>query len=156
MTLSEIDAVVSEIRVAAAPHAVFAFFVDADKMVRWMGEHAVADPRPSGVYAIDINPRARARGEYLEVVPHSRVVFSFGWEDDDVVPPGSSTVEVTLTPDGDGTHVRLVHRGLLTPAMRDQHRDGWLHYLARLGVVVSGGAPGLDPNANPPREENRP
>ncbi len=150
MTLSEIDAVVSEVRIAATPQAVFAFFVDPDKMVRWMGSHAVADPRPSGVYAVDINPLTRARGEYLEVTPHSRVVFSFGWEDDETVPPGSSTVEVTLTPDGDGTHVRLVHRGLLTADMREQHREGWQLYLARLSTTVGGGDPGPDPNANLP------
>ena len=48
----------------------------------------------------------------------------------------------------DGTHVRLVHRGLMTAAMREQHRDGWQVYLARLSVAASGGEPGRDPNAN--------
>jgi uncharacterized protein YndB with AHSA1/START domain len=45
---------------------------------------------------VDINNQARARGQYIEVVPHSRIVFSFGWEGDEGVPPGSSTVEITL------------------------------------------------------------
>ena len=48
-----------------------------------------------------------ARGEYVEVDPPSRVVFTWGWEDQETaVPPGSSTVEITLTPDGEGTKVR--------------------------------------------------
>ena len=136
------------------PEAVFAYLVDPGKMVRWMGSQAESDPRPGGIYAVEINHQARARGRYVEVVPHTRIVFTFGWEGDDKVPPGSSTVEVTLIPDGDGMHVRLVHRGLLTAAMRDQHRDGWQVYLARLSVAAIGGEPGHDPNANSPQEEH--
>jgi uncharacterized protein YndB with AHSA1/START domain len=151
MTISEIDAVAVEIRIAAPPEAVFAYFVDPDKMARWMGSHFQIDPRVGGIYALDINAQARARGTYVQVVPHSRVVFTFGWEADTVVPPGSTTVEVTLTPDGDGTHLRLVHRGLLTREMREQHRDGWQHYLSRLRVAAAGSDPGVDPNADPPR-----
>ena len=148
MTVSDIDAVELEIRIAGSPQAVFAYLVDPDKVVRWMGVYAESDPRPGGAYAVDINGQARARGRYVEVVPHSRIVFTFGWEGDEGVPPGSSTVEMTLTPDRDGTLVRLVHRGLLTAAQRELHRDGWQLYLARLSVAAAGGEPGLDPNAN--------
>ena len=156
MAVSEINAVVSEVHIAATPETVFAFFVEAEKMERWMGMRVELDPRPGGTYAVDINQLARARGQYLEVVPHSRVVFSFGWEGDDQgVPPGSSTVEVSLTPEGDGTHVRLIHRGLTTPEMREQHRHGWDHYLARLSIAAAGGTPGPDPNANPPQGGNQ-
>jgi uncharacterized protein YndB with AHSA1/START domain len=154
MTVTEIDAVVSEIHIAAPPEVVFAYFVDPEKMRRWFGSHVQLEPRPSGTYAADINPQARARGAYLEVVPPSRVVFTFGWQDDPNVPPGSTTVEVTLARDNEGTQVRLVHRGLQTPEMRQQHRHGWDHYVARLGVAAAGGDPGPDPNANPPRGGN--
>jgi uncharacterized protein YndB with AHSA1/START domain len=152
VTVSEINAVVCETHVAATPEHVFAFFVDPHKMVRWMGSRAQADARPGGAYAVDINAQARARGEFVEVVPHTRVVFTFGWEGDLTVPPGSSMVEVTLTPDGDGTHVRLVHRGLMTAEMREQHRHGWQLYLPRLSVAAAGGEAGPDPNANPPQQ----
>jgi uncharacterized protein YndB with AHSA1/START domain len=155
MTVSEINAVVSEIRISATPETVFAFFVDPDKMTRWMGSGVELDPRPGGTYALDINAGARARGTFVEAVPPSRVVFTFGWEADQAVPPGSGTVEVTLTPDGDGTHVRLVHRGLMTAEMREQHADGWQHYLARLRVAAGGGEPGPDPNANPRQERSQ-
>ena len=148
VNVTEIDAVISEIYIAASPEVVFAYFVEADKMVRWMGSRVVdVDPRPGGAYAFDINAMVRARGQYVEVVPHSRVVFSFGWEDDQSVPPSSSTVEVTLTPERDGTHVRLVHRGLQTAEMRQQHAHGWQLYLARLRTAGEGGDPGPDPNS---------
>lgn len=150
MTVSEIDAVISEVHIAAPPAGVFDFFVDPAKMVRWMGSRAELDPHPGGSLSLDINARARARGTYVEIVPPSRVVFTFGWEADQTVPPGSSTVEVTLTPDADGTHVRLVHRGLLSAESRDQHSQGWQHYLARLGIAAAGGEPGPDPSATLP------
>ena len=153
MAVSEINSVVSETRIAATPQAVFAFFVDAHRMVQWMGVRVELDARPGGTYAVDINAQARARGRYVEIVPYSRIVFTFGWEGDQVVPPGSSTVEVTLTPDGDGTYLRLVHRGLMTPEMREQHRRGWQQYLERLSVAATGATPGPDPTANPPQED---
>jgi uncharacterized protein YndB with AHSA1/START domain len=150
VSVTEINAVVRETHIAAAPETVFAFFVDPDKMVRWMGTRADLDARPGGRFAVDINAVARARGEFVELVPPSRIVLSFGWEDDPAVPPGSTTLEITLTPDHDGTHVRLVHRGLLTADAREQHAHGWAHYLARLAVAGAGGDPGPDPNANAP------
>jgi len=154
VTISEINAVVSEIHIAAPPEVVFAYFVDPAKMRRWFGSHIHLEPQTGGTYSADINSQARARGTYVDVVPPSRVVFTFGWQDDPNIPPGSTTVEVTLAGDGDGTHVRLVHRGLQTPEMREQHRQGWDHYVARLAVAAAGGDPGPDPNANPPREGN--
>jgi hypothetical protein len=71
-------------------------------------------------------------------------VFTWGWENEDaLVPPGSSTVEVELVPEGESTLVRLTHRDL--PAdMRDQHAHGWIHYLGRLAVGAEGGDPGPD------------
>jgi hypothetical protein len=60
------------------------------------------------------------------------------------VPPGSSTVEVELLAEEDGTLVRLTHRDL--PAeTRAVHQEGWNHYVERLGVVSAGGDPGPDP-----------
>jgi uncharacterized protein YndB with AHSA1/START domain len=154
VSVSEINAVVRETHIAASPETVFAYFVDPHRMVRWMGVRADIDPRPGGRYAVDINPMARARGQYVELVRPSRIVLSFGWEEDAALPPGSTTLEVTLTPDGDGTHVRLVHRGLPTAEQRDQHEHGWGQYVARLSVAAAGGDPGPDPNANPPHQSN--
>ena len=145
MPPAESDAIEREVRINASPEDIFPFFIDAAKMVRWKGRSASLDPRPGGVYLVDMNGTNIARGEYVEVVPNSRVVFSWGWEgEDSAVPPGSSTVEITLTPDGDGTIVRLRHSGL-PEDQRDAHLEGWTHYMARLAVAGAGGDPGPDP-----------
>jgi uncharacterized protein YndB with AHSA1/START domain len=78
------------------------------------------------------------------VEPPTRLVFTWGWEGADEMPPGSTTVEVRLTPDGDATIVRLTHRDLPTPEQVESHAAGWGHFLARLAVAATGGDPGPD------------
>ena len=58
--------------------------------------------------------------------------------------PGSSTVHITLIPDGDHTIVRLVHSDLPSGEPTESHGAGWDHYLERLRVVSAGGDPGPD------------
>ena len=73
-----------------------------------------------------------------------KVVFTFGWDEKDhPIPPGSTTIEITLHPEGDKTRVRLVHRGLPADAV-DDHGEGWAHYLERLALAATGGDPGPD------------
>jgi uncharacterized protein YndB with AHSA1/START domain len=141
-----------EVRIAARPETVFAFFTDPEKMVRWKGVVADLDHRPGGRYRVTINDQAVATGEYVEVTPFTRVVFTWGWEGHPIVPPGTSTVEVTLEPDGDETIVRLLHRGLPNAEEVANHADGWDHYLPRLATAASGGDPGPDKNATPHHE----
>ena len=107
------EAVEKEVRIAARPDTVFRYFTDPDKMVQWKGRQATLDARPGGTYRVEINEENIARGEYVEVVPHTRIVFTWGWEGEGAaVPPGSSRAEVTFEPDGDHTIVRLRHYGL--------------------------------------------
>jgi uncharacterized protein YndB with AHSA1/START domain len=84
-------------------------------------------------------------GEFVEVDPPRRIAFTWGWERELYsVPPQSTVVEVSFTPDGDGTIVRLVHRRVPSSAL-PLHRAGWEHYLPRLASVAAGGDAGPDP-----------
>jgi uncharacterized protein YndB with AHSA1/START domain len=132
-----------EVMIEASPETVFEFFVDPSKMRRWMGSHVVLDPRRGGVFAVD-NGDNHARGAYVVVDPPERVVFTWGWEGSELVPPGSSTVTVELEAAEGGTLVRLVHSDL--PAGEDvRHSHGWTHYLGRLTSAAAGKDPGPDP-----------
>ncbi len=98
-----------EVRIQARPETVFEFFTDPEKMRRWKGSSAELDPRPGGTYRVGgIAGGATVVGEFVELDPPSHLVFTWGWEGDEDVPPGSSTVEVTLTPRrrGDGAAAR--------------------------------------------------
>jgi uncharacterized protein YndB with AHSA1/START domain len=147
-SVNERSVVDVEVRVAAKPETIFPFLSDATKVPQWFGSSAEVDPRPGGVYRVVINNSAVARGEVVEIKTNERIVFTFGWEGQDThgVPPGSSRVEITLRPDGDGTIVRLHHTGLPAEAAND-HRGGWELYAGRLKEVVEGRDPGRDPNA---------
>ena len=134
----------SEIRIDAAPEAIFPFLTDPQKIVRWKGVDATLEASPGGVYRVNVTGVKHAVGEYLEVDAPNRVVFTWGWEGDEQLPPGSSTVTIELISDGDGTIVRLTHSGLPEGADAAQ-LQGWEHFLPRLAIVASGGDPGPDP-----------
>jgi uncharacterized protein YndB with AHSA1/START domain len=122
--------IVATEHIEATPEVVFPYFTDPALIVTWIGERARLDPRPGGVFELDMGEVA-AHGSYLIVEPPHRVVFSWGIPGNDALPPGGSTVEVVLTPDGDDTMVVLTHRSL--PATHlDSHRTGWEH---RLGLL---------------------
>jgi uncharacterized protein YndB with AHSA1/START domain len=134
-----------EVRVAASPDSVFEYFIDPAKMVEWMGTEATLDPRPGGVCRINPSGQAAMLGEFVEVDPPRRVVFTWGWETALFkTPPQSTLVEVSLTPDGEDTVVRLAHRRL-KPETVPLHRAGWHHYLPRLALAAAGADPGRDP-----------
>lgn len=114
-----------------------------------MGIRAEIEPKPGGIYRVDPNGRDVIRGEYLEVVKDSRVVFTWGFEGGGYhVAAGSSRVEIDLMPEGKGTRLRLVHREL-PPEALDGHDAGWGHYLGRLKTVCEGGEVGRDPMSDP-------
>jgi len=148
MTVEERSAIRREIRVKARPETIFPLLTDPSRMIRWKGALAELDPRAGGIYRVQFNSRDIVRGTYVEVERPRRVVFTWGWEGSGAVPPGSSTVEITLTPDGDGTIVRLVHRDLPEEA-RAKHVQGWDLYIPRLAIAAAGGDPGPDPNVEP-------
>jgi uncharacterized protein YndB with AHSA1/START domain len=127
--------VLVERRIAAAPETVFSFITEPAKFVTWMGVGAEPDPRPGGRYRIDAGSGNMAVGEYREVEPPRRLVFSWGWEHSPEVPPGSTTVEITLTADGSATLLRLRHLGLPTGESRRSHGDGWKHFTDQLASL---------------------
>jgi uncharacterized protein YndB with AHSA1/START domain len=134
-----------ERRVAASPETIFAYFTDPAKMVEWMGTEATLDPRPGGVCRINPSGHAVMSGEFVEVDPPRRIVFTWGFELElFATPPQSTVVEVSLTPDGEETVVRLAHRRLKRDAV-PFHQAGWEHYLPRLALVATGADPGVDP-----------
>ena len=134
----------SEIKIDAAPEAIFPYLTDPQKIVRWKGVDATVEASPGGVYRVNVTGVKHAVGEYVEVDPPHRVVFTWGWEGDEQLPPGSSTVTIELISDGEGTIVRLTHSGLPEGADAAQ-LQGWEHFLPRLAIVASGGDPGPDP-----------
>ncbi|MGD0055224.1 MAG: SRPBCC family protein [Acidimicrobiales bacterium] len=134
--------IVREVVIGASAATIFPFLTDPVQHVLWMGTEAELEPRPGGRYrvmALGVHPGV---GEFVEVVPDEKVVFTFGWDEPGhPIPAGSTLVEITLVPEGEKTRVRLTHRGLPEDAVGD-HTNGWDFYLTRLAVVAEGGDAG--------------
>jgi uncharacterized protein YndB with AHSA1/START domain len=140
-----VEAVEVEVWIGASPETVFDFFTDPGLMVQWMGRVVETDSRPGGSFRCEIKDDTIASGEYVAVEPPERVVFTWGWNgEDSVTKPGSSTVEIVLAAERDGTHVRLIHSDLPSAESATKHGHGWRHYLDRLALAAGGGDAGPD------------
>ena len=129
-----------EVRIAAPPEVVFPYLTDPARMTSWFGVAALLDPRPGGTFRVEANARDVVLGEFVEVEPPRRVVFTWGFDGaEPMVAAGSTRVEVTLEPEGeDGTL-------LVLSQSRGAHSEGWTHYLARLQGAAAGEPAGPDP-----------
>lgn len=121
----------------------FALITEPDRLRRWQVITARVDLRAGGDYRWTIIPGHSVGGTITEVEPGRRVVFTWGWEGSTELPPGASTVIITLEPSAGGTLVRLVHEGL-TGEQEASHAAGWNHYLDRLGKAATDGDAGAD------------
>jgi uncharacterized protein YndB with AHSA1/START domain len=142
--VTESDVIHVERRIAAPPASVFRYLTESDLWSRWQGESAELEPTPGGRFQVRMAEGQVVEGVFVAVEPDRRVVVSWGWQQHPRMPPGTSTVEFELVPDGDGTLVRLTHRGL-PPEDVPIHRAGWDMFLPRLEIAVGGGDPGPNP-----------
>jgi len=127
-------------RVVPAPvDEVFRWWTEPRLLERWMSPvgtvEADVDLRVGGRLRIVMKHEALAiehRGEYLEIDPPRRLVFT--WES--VYTGGASLVTVTLDADGsDATRVVIVH-SRLAPDAAGSHAGGWTAILDRLARAL--------------------
>src|SRR5262245_45872299 len=129
-----------EIYIDASPEIVFALLTDATEIKKWQAEIVDADPVPGGIFRLAEPSGMQIEGHYVEVVPYSKVVFTWGGIAG--VAPGQSTVESLLEPRGNGSLVRLRHYDL-PPSSFDGHDREWaLRGLPKLKAVAEGRDPG--------------
>lgn len=131
---------------APAPE-VFNAWISVDVLRRWWPAGAgwttpvaEVDAREGGRLRLVMrNPEGEefgGRGEYLEVTPPRRLVFTWSWdggEDDGQ----RQLVEVDFIDRGDRTTtVVLTNRGLPDEASSEAHRDGWHASFDNLDAVL--------------------
>ena len=92
-----------------------------------MGDRAVLDPRPGGEFTLYFDDRC-VQGQYVVLERPHRLVITWGRLGSHELPPFSSTLEVSLAREGEGTRVAIVHQGL-PESEAPRHAAGWRHYL---------------------------
>jgi uncharacterized protein YndB with AHSA1/START domain len=133
----------------ASIEAVFAAWTSPESMARWLSPwgHAEVEcePRVAGrlrVVMVEGDVRIEHTGEYVEFDPPRRLSFTL---QSPYTGSGPSLVTVTLSPDGDGTRLELVHEQLPTDQVTP-HEGGWGTILDRLAVAL-----GAETSSDEPR-----
>jgi uncharacterized protein YndB with AHSA1/START domain len=126
---------------------VYSAWTDPAQLKEWFGPENVrmrnftAEPRVGGKYRWDlINQEGEEMsvfGEYRELIPGKKIVFTWKWDDDEDWKNVSSVVTVELSDRDGGTEVRLTHEQLPSEESRDRHNDGWNSVLDRLEKFFS-------------------
>lgn len=133
------DPIVVEGYFAAPPEKVFHAWTDPESVMKWFGHtpnslhSAEIDLKPGGAWQFlmtkDDQRSVGFEGEYLEIEPGGRLVFSWAHvvahSDGNRDATSYSQVEVTFTAKGGGTDIRLVHSAIQTEDARKGVGSGW-------------------------------
>ena len=134
-------------RVIKAPRdRVYAAWTDPAQMKQWFGPENVqtrdliADARVGGKFRWDLTnsegEEMTVHGEYRELQPGKKIVFSWQWLDDEDWENQISIVTVELFDREGGTELRLTHEQLPNEQSRDGHTRGWNSALDKLEEFV--------------------
>ena len=130
-------------RVIRAPRdCVYAAWTDPVQLKEWFGpenvqtRNFVAEARVGGKFRWDLTSsegeKMTVQGEYRELQPDRRIVFTWQFEDDEDWKQRDSVVTVELSDCDGGTEVRLTHEQLPSKESRDSHTEGWRSVLDKL------------------------
>lgn len=126
----KMETVEQTVRIEATPETVWSFWTDPVRICEWWGIEADAVAETGGLFRVVMDAGPIMRGEFLELDPPRRLLFSFGWEGGapgGALPPGSTQVEVTLEADADATVLTLRHELPATHAA--DHAKGWAYFI---------------------------
>jgi uncharacterized protein YndB with AHSA1/START domain len=147
----DLDAVVSEIHIAAPPERVFQALIDPKQVMNWWTNDQCAidsftmEPRKGGRWTYDtkqstINVNGVSKfhcdGEVLEYDPPRLLAYSWiaNWHEDK---SQRTVVRWELAPAGGGTRVKVTHSGLANlPASRKDYSGGWTGVVQQLKQFV--------------------
>jgi len=125
---------------------VFEALTEPDELAKWWGPRGFSAPsvevdlRVGGSYRIAMQPPEGEMfylsGEFREVDPTARLVYTFRWEDPD--PDDRETVvAIALNELGESTELVVDQGTFATEPRRALHDEGWTDCLDRLQRLIS-------------------
>lgn len=130
-------------RILKAPRdRVYAAWTNPDELRQWFGPDKVrtrtltADARVGGTFRLEmVTPEGEnwaVSGEYRELQPGRKIVFTWQWEDDEDWAETMSVVTIELSDCAGGTALRLKHESLPSDQSRERHTEGWTKLVDKL------------------------
>jgi len=129
----------------AAPERVYHAFLDADAMAKWLppngftGRVHQLDPKVGGTYRMSFTNFTTGKshafhGEYLELVPNERLVYTDRFDDPGLA--GEMRTTVQLKKSLVGTELDIVQEGIPEAIPVDACYLGWQESLVLLAKLV--------------------
>jgi glutathione S-transferase len=149
MTTKTADKTSLEIKrfIKAPRERVYQAWTDPAQLKEWWGPEGVrtrnftADARVGGKYRWDLfnqeGEEVSVFGEYREIIPGKKIVFTWKWDDDENWETHNSVVTIELSDRDGGTELSLRHEKLPSEESRDRHNEGWNSVLDRLEKFFS-------------------
>jgi uncharacterized protein YndB with AHSA1/START domain len=136
-------------RFKAPRERVFRALTEPQQLAKWWGPKGFTAPevaldvRPGGAWRTTMRSPAGedhiVSGVYREIVPPSRLVFTWGWET--TGPRGHETVvTIELFEVADGTRLELHQEVFDSVDSRDKHAHGWGSCMDSLEEALATGA----------------
>lgn len=127
------------------PVKVYRAFLDADAMAKWLPPHGFTakvhhlEAKVGGTFRMSFTNFTTGSGhsfggEYLELVPHERLVYTDVFDDPNL--PGEMRVTVTLKAVSCGTEVTIVQAGVPAVIPAEACYLGWQESLTQLAALV--------------------
>ena len=126
---------------------VYAAWTDLAQLKEWFDPvwvrtcELIAEPRVGGKFRWDVincgGKQVMIQGEYSEIIPGTKIVFTWKHRDDELWEDQISIVTVEFSDRNSGTELRLKHEQLPGEESRDGHNRGWNSVLDRLEKFVS-------------------
>lgn len=130
--------------IPAEPQAVFRAWTEPEQLKRWSSPDGVTvadvqvDLKVGGRYRIRMKTAEgkthTAIGEYREIEPPHRLVYSWDWEEESI---GETLVTVEFRDQGGSTEVVLTHERFPNAEAKSGHEDGWTSCLDRLERLLA-------------------
>jgi uncharacterized protein YndB with AHSA1/START domain len=140
-----------DILIEAPVDVVWRAITEPSQISNWFSDAAELDLKPGGEGALTFTDKARNRPTVARISVQSVEpprTFAYRWlhpEGEQARTDNSVLVEFTLTPEGDGTRLRVTETGLAELPWTEEdkakyveeHTEGWNHHLGDLNKHVS-------------------